>query len=850
MKIALFALLLWPLAALPALGQRLAGTVRNARGERLPYASVQETATRRGTLTDAEGHYELLLSAGTHRIRFQHLNHKAQTLTLQIGPQGETLQDVTLEELSVQLPEVTVRRGEDPAYALMRRAAVMARLHRREIARWQAKAYIKGTIRVRKVPFLLENALEKAYLKTDLTYVLESVSELHFTQPNLTKETIVSVRSNLPPGTRPLINFAQLSFYDEKVGELISPFSQKAPGYYRFQYLGAFQENGLQVHQVQVIPKVRSINLFEGTLNLLEAGLSIHSLQFAFTPENGITYHLRQVYSPFEGVWMPVQMETEAAPELMGTQSRVRYVTSVQEYALTLDEAYRPVPGLLDEKSQPGAVSGPPLVYRLSDFRRHLDSLETRQRTAWLRAGIDPDLLTTYTLRVDSGARRQSGQAWQQHRLIPLTADERRGYRQADSVYRANAVRIRRDSLRALPAFRPLQLLTGKVYNYGVRPELMDYPRRLTYVSPLMGLVRGDIFNTVEGYVAKTSLLYTARRTDSLRSELGLTARYAVARRRLNAVLSGGYGSFNHFLKGSIGRDVAQFNPTGIAEGQNTSSTLLFENNYLKLYEKRFVELSLQSRLLPPLGLQLTGSVESRFLVKNNDLRVWRNLPDRVLTSNNPRNLELGDSTAFPGHKAAWLLAGLTLTPGQKTGVVNGLPFRYTGSTPAFQLNARVGQAGGQFFSQLELGVSQTFTLLKNELAWQAEAGWFPSPPQYLMDFKHFNGNRNITMTTELSRFRTLDYYLYSTARPYRQLHAMLTFRQLMLTRIEKLRLMGLREYLILHGLHTARTNVFEVGYGVRGLMRLLSVEGLVAFQNGRYQQAAVRLVTPILGDF
>ena len=182
--------------------------------------------------------------------------------------------------------------------------------------------------------------------------------------------------------------------------------------------------------------------------------------------------------------------------------------------------------------------------------------------------------------------------------------------------------------------------------------------------------------------------------------------------------------------------------------------------------------------------------------------------------------------------------------------MVNGLPFRYQGSAPAFRLNARAGQAGGRFFSQLELDVSQTFTLLKNQLQWEAEAGWFPARPAYFMDFKHFNGNRNITMTTELSRFRTLDYYRYSTRRPYQQLHAMLTFRQLLLTRVQKLRLMGIREYVVLHGLHTAGTTVFETGYGVRGLLQLLGVEAVAAFQDGRFQQAAVRVVTPILGDF
>lgn len=101
-------LLVFCLYGLPARGQyRLSGQVRAAgTGGVVVAANVVVPAAGKGTLTDPEGSYQLLLPAGRYQVSFSSVGYQTQIHTLTLGQ--DTRLDIALQENSKQMEEVTV----------------------------------------------------------------------------------------------------------------------------------------------------------------------------------------------------------------------------------------------------------------------------------------------------------------------------------------------------------------------------------------------------------------------------------------------------------------------------------------------------------------------------------------------------------------------------------------------------------------------------------------------------------------------------------------------------------------------------------------------------------------------
>jgi len=856
----LFLLLLFflqPLAFAQAGGVR--GVVKNGKGELLPFASIIVKGTSIGTVANDEGRYEINLQPGSYEIQFQFLGHKTTSRPVQIGADFQTL-DVTLEEVAVNLAEVKVGQGkEDPAYTIMRKAISTARFHQLEVATWSARTYVKGTFRITDVPFLAKGLLKKANMQVGTTYVLESINELTFKQPNTVRERVLSIRSNLPPGTQPSINFARFSFYNPQLGDIISPLSPRAFGFYRFEYQGFFEEAGKTVNKIRVVPRSRGQNVLDGTLNIVDGTWSIHSLSFNYTDENGFNYAIRQLLTPIQNVWMPVSSEISLKASYLGAKGEGRYVTSLRNYQVTVNPKYHQVPTVIDEKTdkeeavalKSQKVSPKAPLAQKQVTRKQLKQLaremEKEDRTERRQRGEDVAVVRDYSFDIDSLARTRPAPFWENERQVPLTDIEVKGYAQADSLYRARQAQIKRDSIKNTPKFRFPHLLTGHTYNYGQRTETEWYPRSLTFESPLMGLTKLDFFNSVEGYVLKSRLDFTQRIRRFTRWNAGLNGRFSFARQRLNGGLNVGYTSPTQSFSLSAGRNVFQFNAANpISEGVNTIYSLLLDRNYLKLYEKNFLTLNGFRRLSDKVSVGANLSFERRFRLENNILEGWRNLPERAFTSNDPVNLELADNTTFPTHSATILNLSLTYRPFARAAIFNGQRFSINNNSPVFTLRHRSGY-GGTRFNQAELTVNDELRVGKGTLRYLARGGMFyGEKPRYLMDFKHFNGNQTIFQNEGLENFRLLDYYTYSTASTYAQAHADYAFRKFLLTQIPALQLAGLRENVFVNSMFTQNTNLFEVGYGFSGILKTLGLEAVATFQDGKYRQVGFRVRTAL----
>ena len=110
----------------------------------------------------------------------------------------------------------------------------------------------------------------------------------------------------------------------------ISPLSPNAFSHYNFKYLGASQQGDFTINKIQVIPKRKSQQLFEGTIYIIEDLWCLQSVDL--TNENLVgKIKVQQLYIPVQDdIWMPVSHKFEINIGIMGFKADAGYGSSVK----------------------------------------------------------------------------------------------------------------------------------------------------------------------------------------------------------------------------------------------------------------------------------------------------------------------------------------------------------------------------------------------------------------------------------------------------------------------------------------------------------------------------------------
>ena len=303
---------------------------------------------------------------------------------------------------------------------------------------------------------------------------------------------------------------------------------------------------------------------------------------------------------------------------------------------------------------------------------------------------------------------------------------------------------------------------------------------------------------------------------------------------------------------------MSQLNPEKpIGDALNTITTLLFEQNFLKEYQKDFIRISADLKPIKD-RLTLTGSLEyaerTELFNYREDLRPWINWRNRAYTPNRVANAEVG-SSAFPVHRALVLNLLATARLGSPRFYVrNGRRFsRPNNDAPLLSLNYRKGMAGVDY-DFLQARISHSFeTGIRSRLSYNLSAGAFVNDRSlYFPDFRHFAGNEFFFQQGDpVSVFRLLPYYQYSTGKRFAEAHVLGEFRKLVLTQLTIARLVDLKENVFVHYLATPSSrNYTEVGYGLNGLipkiLPVFRVEVISQFQDWKYRGLGFRVGTTL----
>ena len=875
----------------------LRGTIKNANGDTMPYAAITVKGTPQGTISNAEGRYELPLSSGSYVVVFQYLGFQAQQKAVEIST-GFTELNITLAEQVVRLQEVQAKSGnEDPAYTIMRRAIAKSRFHQLQVQNYTTRNYMKASFLVKKLPAIaklfrkqLEEAEREVNFKVGVPLLFETVSETVFQQPATYRRRVIASRnSQVNQVASAAVSLGAGSFYAPKINGAVSPLSPAAFSYYKFEYEGTFSEQGLEISKIRVIPRSWGEGVFRGVMYILENSWAIHSFQLEQINGEGFLTNTRCTFAPIKNVWLPINFRGDTKGALYGTDFEFQFAVSQTFSQLTVNPALVDDVPVIDEKKD---RSAPSIAKRdlkgqsfdetvkkqkeltTKNFRQLVKEYEKQQLRERKQQGKDVQVVRNDSIAVDSLAGKRTSAFWDSLRSVPLTTAETVSYKRFDSLVVVRVAKAKVDSLKAKkkPKFSVLNFLfIGDTYR-------LSKQARLVWSTPVANIH----YNTVEGYHTEAGLRLNVRasRADSLRNPalfrneprwyVGGVARYQFGRKAF--IGSGVLGVRGKLVDAELsgGRQFVQFNPQNpISAALNDFTTLWFEQNFMKLYQKDFVGLNLTVK---PTGDRLTVGFGAEYAQRSSvenfreDLKPWIDWKNRTFTANTPYNAEFDGqysdvptgepNTGFARHNILTLNVLAKLNLGQiRYSIRNGVRRRIQDqNAPELTLNYRMGlsEAHNYGFAQATFAHSVE-TGIRSRLSYSVSAGAFlGNDTPYFIDFKHFAGNQFWAQQGDaVTSFRLLPYYQFSTGKRFAEAHVLGEYRKLLLTQITWLRLLDLQENLFVHYLATpALKNYAEVGYGLNGLipkvLPAFRVEVIGQFQNGSYQGLGYRVGTTL----
>lgn len=795
----------------------ITGKITDEDGKTIPFATVYVKNTTKGTSANSEGEYSINLKTGSYAVQYKALGFRQESRSVDLKA-DQTL-NVTLKKEDYQLKEVTVRLGgEDPAYAIIRKAIKKRKSYLNAVNAYTCEVYIKGLQKLLAAPkkfmgFDVQRATREAGLDSNrrgIVYLSESQSKLSFMRPDNIHEEIISSKVS---GSNRAFSFNRASdlrvnFYEntqEWEGlsnrPLVSPIADNALFYYKYKLMGATYENGETINKIQVTPRRDHDPCFSGYIYIIEDSWRLQSLALSINKKANInfvdTLKVNQEFVPVtDKVWMPASIKFEFTGGLFGFRVGGYFISIYKDY----------------------------------DLAPKLDKKQFAE-----------------VLRITKGVNKKDSAYWNQERPIPLTLEEKTDYTKKAVLAAKRESKPYLDSLdheHNKVSIGKL-LISGYQYRNRYKHEYYNFNSVLNSVY----------YNTVQGLALDYGVSYT-KGLDSVNRFL--STRYVSIYGRA------GYGFANRIFTGSGGVTLSNgpftLNVTGgsdiedlnnrqpITRFLNTAYSLLNRQNYQKLYQRQFASVSLSTRISG--GWLASGSVEwadRKWLPNMADYSLFHP-KDHEFTSNNPLN-PAQDAPLFPQNQSFKVSLRTSYDFSDKYETYpNGrryLPSQY----PTIGFNVVKG------FKNV-LGSDVDYTLLSADIAksdislgfygktsFYIGAGkFFNAKSLFYTDYKQFSGNQVLLYSSGINHFLLLDYYRYSTGDKYLEGHLEHNFSGFILNKIPLVRKLKLQEIVDVNYLYTPTLKHYtELGFGLQTNTGIRIMYGM-SFNQGNKVDNALRI--------
>lgn len=848
--------------------QSIKGLITDDKKQPIPFATIYVEKLQTGTNSNIKGEYEILVKPGTYKLLFRSLGYKPVSRKVVVSNTSLAV-NVELPTEVYQIKEVIIKKGsEDPAYPIMRKVIAWAPYHLNQVKHYKSDVYLKGTMVIDKIPGIVKNKVSVGQegktdkIKSGDVYLGESVNEIAFNAPDKYTLRVISSQTSFPNIGNDAItptDFIKSSLYQPDFINGISPCSPDAFKYYHFVYEGYFEEDGFIIDKIRVELRRKSQQLFSGHLYIVEQYWSIQSADL-FNEQFWGDVNISQLCSPVQSsAWLPVSYNFHVNFSLFGFKVQYRYASSVKYNEFEIDKNLTG-PAVSDKAIVAESLSSKKDSLSIDEELRALlskDKLSYRDMRKLMKASkqeqerIRPDTSKTLEIKtheertVDPDSKKRDSTYWSQNRAIPLTADEIKSYHKKDSVIQKAAA----DTAKA-EAKKQKSGIVGKMISGFTVPK-----KKSSFTFRYNGLIKlnGISFNTVDGWIYKQSL-HVNWNVDSVHNFwISPELKYGFNRKELMGYFTGGY----NYAPTSSGRftidagvNSVDFNQSeGIKVFENSVASLFFRRNYMKLFEKKYINLDNDIDLANGLRLNTSVNFEEMRKLKNHSDYSFFFRDQRDYTSNTPDNdFFIADQPLK--NRSFTLSAGLEFTPQYHYRMDGHRKVMLWTKYPTFNLNYK-GAISNVFKSDSRYhlvtgGVKQNIRLKYGaSLDYDVQAGKFFDVGQiHFSEFKHFN-TQPLPVTTSLFEhsYQLLDFYRYSTSQHYLEGHLHYQSQLLLLKYLPILSFTTWSENLYFNYLSTPiLKNYTEFGYGLDNILFLVNIGVFTSFENGKYQSVGVRL--------
>ena len=398
----------------------------------------------------------------------------------------------------------------------------------------------------------------------------------------------------------------------------------------------------------------------------------------------------------------------------------------------------------------------------------------------------------------------------------------------------------RRDSLRNRSVGRWIdKIFTGEDISFGKK-----------YSFGYGGLLRAcPHYNFVDGFWLGQKFSFKSRFAKGKTLTISPSAYYTTARKKVNWQVDGNYEyapARLGRLSVSGGHTTADYNHEyGTLLMINSLASLIFGENPVKFYEKKFVSASNTVDLANGLPLTTGLTYEKRNALEN---KQSYNFFGHTPSSNLPH----GQAAPMPDNTALVASIRLSYTPQYRYRMYRGRKEYAYSDYPTLSLRydkgIPVGNSLTSSFDRLEGGIAQTVKINEfNRFIYSVNAGKFLSSKQlYLPDFKHFETNELFVSGNSLmNSFSLLDNYAWSADRQWLQAHLNYNSGYLLFKRLPFLQSYMFEEALHARTLWLPGRNYTEFGYSV-GIPHIGGIGIFVGLDKGRYDAVGFTISIPI----
>lgn len=764
------------------------GKIRSAVGPAIPFASVFLKGTNSSTMANLDGSFRMHLKPGFYTFIVRYVGYRQMEESIEL--KGDLQRDFVLEPEVYRLRAVKISDEQaNPANKIVR--AVMAkRKELRAAPSYECDVYTKGVQKLIRTPKKIfgedvKKALNLDSNKRGILYLSETRSKLYFQYPDIKEVMHASKVAGDNQGfsfNRAIdlqVNFYKNTLHWEALGSqyFVSPVASNAFHFYKYKLADSYNEKGMVINKIQVIPKRKYSPTFSGYIYVIEGEDKLYGVDLMLTEHSRInfvdTLHISQHYTKVgEKYWLPADIIISFKGKVLGFD--------FAGYFTALYSDYVPNPSF--------------------DSVRFNDEV----------------------LRIGKEVNQYNSDWWEQNRPVPLTDDEQKNYDSQEPSTLPREFSDEYNQMHQKPSnkFRLVKFLT-----VGQRFE-NPADNSFWYIYPLHKML---FYNTIEGWGLSLKARYLKDFGKRRLFEAQPNIRYGLASNIVNA--NAEFRLTLDTLKHTAftirgGSDFLDLNNKGtINLFYNTLTTLFQGRNYLKLYRSKFMSFAAQSELYE--GLKISGGVEfaRRYPLQNASNKGLFDKAHNNITSNNPINPG-SESDPFPVNNSFSIETKLSYTFGQKYINRPDGKIYEPAHLPTLILNYRKAFPGvfdsavDYDFISADLYQDKIRAGLWGFSAFYLSAGKFiNSKALFFCDYHHFTGSQTAVYNPLFPNFHFLDFYSFATDDKYFEAHYEHNFSGKLVRSLPLLRKLKLEE--IAGGAYLAQPNKSyrEVYVGLQRLM-------------------------------